>query len=189
MKATIVLIANNQTANIASKLLLEANRIGDLGFEMTRLPFHVSLKQPFIINNLNDFEEFFDEYSKTLRSVNVHFEELVSWKNSVLGYDSGVMVLRVEKTEELANMHQELNKQLEEKFGTCKADFDGDKYQFHMTIAIGGKSYSEYEKVLEELRKKELDFNTVFNELALFYYDSDEIKPGTYYCYKRVNLK
>ena len=58
-----------------------------------------------------------------------------------------------------------------------------------MTIAIGGKSYSDYEKVLGELRKRNLDFNAVFNELALFYYDSDEIKPGTYYCYKRVKLK
>ena len=90
MKATIVLIANNQTANMASKLLLEANRIGELGLEMARLPFHVSLKQPFIINNLNEVEEFFDKYSKILKSVNVHFEELVAWENSVFGYDSGV---------------------------------------------------------------------------------------------------
>jgi len=57
-----------------------------------------------------------------------------------------------------------------------------------MTIAIGGKSYSEYEKVISELKKKDLSFTTVFNELALFYYDSDNIEPGTYYCYKRVNL-
>jgi len=34
MKATIVLIANNETSNLASKLLLEANKIGKLGFEM-----------------------------------------------------------------------------------------------------------------------------------------------------------
>lgn len=56
MEATIVLIANNQTSNMASKLLLEANKIGDLGYEMTRLPFHVSLKQPFTINDLDEFE-------------------------------------------------------------------------------------------------------------------------------------
>ena len=188
MKATIVLIANNQTSNMAGKLLLDANKIVDLGYEMTRLPFHVSLKQPFIINDLDEFEEFFDDYSKTVKAVNVHFEKLITWENSVFGYDSGVMVLRAEKTEELANMHQELNHQLEEKFGTCQAAFDGAEYQFHMTIAIGGKSYSNYEKIYEELRKRDLNFNSIFNELALFYYDSDEIKPGTYYCYKRVNL-
>jgi 2'-5' RNA ligase len=188
MKATIVLIANNQTANLASKLLLEANRIGELGFDMTRLPFHVSLKQPFSINNLEEFEIFFDKYSKRLKPVNVHFEELVTWESKIFGYDSGVMVLKAEKTEELVNLHQDLNYQLEEKFGSCKADFDGDEYQFHMTIAIGGNTFSVYEKVLEEFRKRELDFNTNFNELALFYYDDDDIKPGTYYCYKRVSL-
>lgn len=70
-------------------------------------------------------ENFFDEFSKNLKPINVHFEELIAWENSVFGYDSGVMVLKAEKT----------------------------------------------------------------NELALFYYDKDEIKPGTYYCYKRVTLK
>ena len=188
MKATLVLIANNQTSNMASKLLLDANKIGELGYEMTRLPFHVSLKQPFTINNLNDFENFFDEYSKTLKPVSIHFKELIAWENSVFGYESGVLVLKVEKTKELSFIHQDLNSKLEEKFGTCNASFDGDAYQFHMTIAIGGKPYSEYEKVLSELKKKDLKFTTVFNELALFYYDSDNIEPGTYYCYKRVNL-
>ncbi|SCN26293.1 hypothetical protein N3C_2766 [Clostridium sp. N3C] len=78
MKATIVLIANNETSNLASKLLLEANKIGKLGFEMTRLPFHLSLKQPFIINNLDEFESFFDAYSKILKPVTIHFKELIA---------------------------------------------------------------------------------------------------------------
>lgn len=188
MKATIVLVANNQTSNMASKLLLDANKISGLGYEMTRLPFHVSLKQPFTINNLNNFENFFDEYSKTIEPVSIHFQELIAWENSVFGYESGVLVLKAEKTKQLSAMHQELNIKLEENFGVCNAGFDGDAYQFHMTIAIGGKPYSEYEKVLSELKKKDLDFTAVFNELALFCYDNDNIEPGTYYCYKRVNL-
>lgn len=188
MKATLVLIANNEISNIASKLLLDANKIGELGYEMTRLPFHVSLKQPFAINSLNEFENFFDQYSKTIKPVSIHFKELVTWENSVLGYDSGVLVLRVEKTEELSLMHQELNNKLEEKFGSCSASFDGEAYQFHMTIAIGGKPFSDYEKVFLELKNKNLNFTTVFNELALFYYDNDNIEPGTYYCYKRVRI-
>ena len=189
MKATIVLIANNQISNKASKLLLEANKICQLGFEMTRLPFHVSLKQPFMINNLNEVEDFFDEYASKLKPVELHFEELVSWENNVFGYDSGVIALRAEKTEELVNLHNELNRKLEESFGACPAVFDGDEYQFHMTIAIGGAPFSEYKKVGEELRKKDFNFRGVFNELALLYYDSDDYRPGTYYCYKRMTLK
>jgi len=64
---------------------------------VTRLPFHLSLKQPFIINNLDEFESFFDAYSKILKPVTIHFKELIAWPNSVFGYESGVLVLKAEK--------------------------------------------------------------------------------------------
>lgn len=47
MKATFVLIADTNTENHGRRYMLEANRIGDIGFEMARLPHHISLKQPF----------------------------------------------------------------------------------------------------------------------------------------------
>lgn len=47
MKATLVLIADNKAENFGRRLMLDAHRAGDLGFEMARLPQHVSLKQPF----------------------------------------------------------------------------------------------------------------------------------------------
>lgn len=49
MKATIVFIADNDAENYGRKLMLKANRHGKMGFEMARLPQHVSLKQPFAI--------------------------------------------------------------------------------------------------------------------------------------------
>jgi len=64
MKATIVLIANNDAENYGRKLMLEAHKIGDMGFEMARLPQHVSLKQPFSIPSLDEMEVFFDEFAK-----------------------------------------------------------------------------------------------------------------------------
>ena len=47
MKATIVLIADCNAENFGRKMMLKAHRAGSLGFEMARLPQHVSLKQPF----------------------------------------------------------------------------------------------------------------------------------------------
>lgn len=52
MKATIVLIADNDVENYGRKLMLEANRYGKMGVEMVRLPQHVSLKQPFVYSHL-----------------------------------------------------------------------------------------------------------------------------------------
>ena len=57
MKATIVLIADDEIENYGRKILLEAHRIGKVGFEMTRLPFHVSLKQPFVVPSLEEMED------------------------------------------------------------------------------------------------------------------------------------
>lgn len=66
MKATIVLIADNEAENFGRRLMLEAHKCGKLGFEMARLPQHVSLKQPFSINNLDEMEAFFDKYVNTV---------------------------------------------------------------------------------------------------------------------------
>ena len=66
MKATIVLIADNNAENFGRKMMLEAHKHGRMGFEMARLPQHVSLKQPFTIPSLEEMVEFFDEYAKSL---------------------------------------------------------------------------------------------------------------------------
>ncbi len=66
MKATIVLIADNDAENYGRKLMLEAHRYGKMGFEMARLPQHVSLKQPFEIPSLENMEVFFDGFAKEL---------------------------------------------------------------------------------------------------------------------------
>lgn len=62
MKATIVLLADIEAENVGRKYMLEANRVGNLVFEMARLPHHISLKQPFIISNLIDVEMIFDKF-------------------------------------------------------------------------------------------------------------------------------
>ena len=188
MKATFVLIASNEVENMARKVMLEAHRKAGLGFEMARLPHHVSLKQPFKIDNLEAVEAYFDEFVSSLGPVKVHFEEVIIWPNRIFGYDSGVMVLKAEKSKELIDLHKRLNSELEERFGSSPADYDGDAYAFHMTLAIGGRSFEDYQKAYELLDKKIYDLDTVFDQMALLYYDNDDITPGTYFCYKRVSL-
>lgn len=75
MKATIVLIADNDAENYGRKLMLEANRHGKMGFEMARLPQHISLKQPFAIPSLKNMEVFFDGFAKELCPFDIEFVE------------------------------------------------------------------------------------------------------------------
>lgn len=188
MKATIVLIADNDAENYGRKLMLEAHKHGKMGFEMARLPQHVSLKQPFSIPNLEDMEVFFDEFAKELHPFDLEFEQIDVFPSVVLGGSpSGCMSLRVKETPQLVDAQKRLNEGLYKKFGPCPAEHDDD-YVFHMTFAIGGANFESYQKAYDELIKKDYHQNFTFNKLGLLYYDDDNIIPGTYFCYKVCNI-
>lgn len=188
MKATIVLIADNEAENYGRKLMLEAHKHGKMGFEMARLPQHVSLKQPFSIPDLENMEEFFDEFAKELRPFDIEFVQVDVCPSNVLGgTPSGCMSLRVKETVPLIEAQGILNERLLEKFGPCPAEHDDD-YMFHMTFAIGGASFEAYCRAYEELAKKEYNQTFRFNKIGLLYYDDDNIVPGTYFCYKVCDI-
>ena len=190
MKAAIVLIASNEGENFGRKMMLKAHRAGGMGFEMARLPQHVSLKQTFSIPSLEKVEAFFDEFVKKIKPIRIEFEQIDIFPNNSLGgIPSGVMSLRVIETPELKNAQLFLFDELNKEFGPCPAEHDDD-YIFHMTVAIGGAPFENYQKAWEclasdeEIIKELKEQSYVFDKLGLFYYDDDNIVPGTYFSYK-----
>lgn len=189
MKATIVLIADTAGENFGRQVMLDAHKAGNLGFEMARLPQHVSLKQPFVIQGLAEMEQFFDEFARGWQPVEIHFDRLNIYPNSALGgVPSGCMSIEVKATKELQDMQRELFKRLEERFGDCPAEHDDD-YVFHMTVAIGGAPYENYQAAYEALAERDFAQSFVFDRMGLLYYDDDRIRPGTYFCYKVADLR
>ncbi len=188
MKATFVLLANYEADNLAKKILLEAHKIGRVGFESARIPSHISLKQPFKINSLEEIERYFDEFSSNLKAMSIELTTLDYLSINSFAYESGLIWFNINETKELRHIHNNLNKELEERFGSTKANFDGVNYRFHMTIALAGKPFDVYKDTFEKLEKKEYNKTYVFDEIALLYYDDDVIKPGTYISYKRIKL-
>lgn len=187
MKATFVLIADNETSNFGNQLMYEANTATTIGFEMARLPLHVSLKQPFMINNLNEVESLFDSFALSCELTRVEFDSLALYPTEIFGYNSGCMALGVKPTNSLLQMQHNLFTQLEANIGKCQADHD-ENYWFHMTVAIGGGSFNDYETAYKKLKLKEIPKHGTFNKLGLLYYEDDNYKPGSYFCYKTINL-
>ena len=188
MKATIVLIANNEAENFGRRMMLQANKYGGMGFEMARLPQHVSLKQPFSIPNLEEMETFFENFVKELTPFEIEFVDMDLFPSNVLGgIPSGCMSLRVKETPKLLEAQRKLNEGLYKKFGPCPADHDDD-YIFHMTFAIGGASFESYQRAYDELIKQDYKKRFTFSKLGLLYYDDDNITPGTYFCYKVCDI-
>lgn len=184
MKATVVLIADDEAENFGRKLMLEAHRYGKTGFEMARLPQHVSLKQPFVIPDLGSMEVLFDEYAKEIHPFEIEFTGIDLFPSNVLGgVDSGCMSLRVKTTPQLIDAQKMLNERLYQTFGPCPAEHDND-YIFHMTFSIGGADFESYRRAYDRLRKIDFRKTFRFGKLGLFYYDDDNIIPGTYFCYR-----
>lgn len=188
MKATIVLIADNAAENFGRKLMLEAHKYGKMGFEMARLPQHVSLKQPFVIPDLESMEVFFDGFAKKLCPFDIEFVDIDVFPTNVLGgVESGCMSLRAKETSQLVEAQKSLNEGLHKIFGPCPAEHDND-YVFHMTFAIGGADYASYQKAYNVLTKSDYKQTFRFSKLGLLYYDDDNITPGTYFCYKICDI-
>lgn len=188
MKATIALLADVEAENFGRECMLEANRAGQTGFEAARLPMHISLKQPFHISNLEKLETIFNDYSRKITAITVPFVELCCFLTNVFGYESGCMYIQTEDMPELKAMQQKLLDLLETTLGPCPAEHDKD-YTFHMTIAIGGAPYENYQKAYQVMKKHNFKQKCVFDKLGLFYYDDDIIKPGSYFCYKSIQLE
>ena len=188
MKATIVLLASIEAENFGRKCMLKANKAAGLGFEMARLPHHISLKQPFKITDLNEVENIFDELANEFKAVFVPFVQLDCFPSNIFGYESGVLSIRAEKTPELEAMQKRLFEVLEERLGPCPAEHDHD-YVFHMTIAIGGAKFENYINAHQLLKEKDYQKVFYFDRLGLLYYDDDNYKPGTYFCYKVAKLR
>lgn len=188
MKATIVLIAGIEAENYGRKLMLEAHRAGNLGFEMARLPQHISLKNPFTIPNLEVMEDFFDHFAGEMKPIEIQFDDLRVYPNNAIGgAPSGCISISVRESQQLREMQKQLFAELEERFGPCPAEHDED-YWFHMTVAIGGAPYKNYEKAYKHLSEKNISRSYVFSKIGLLYYDDDHISPGTYFCYKISEL-
>ena len=123
----VVLIASNEGENFGRKMMLRAHRAGGMGFEMARLPQHVSLKQTFSIPSLERVEKFFDEFVKKIKPIKIEFEQIDIFPNNSLGgIPSGVMSLRVIETPELKNTQLFLFDELNKEFGPCPAEHDDD---------------------------------------------------------------
>jgi 2'-5' RNA ligase len=188
MKVVFALLADDIVENLACKIMLDAHRIGDLGLLSGRVPHHISLKQPFSITCIEDVEHYFDEFAATLKPINVRFTTLEPWNTRIFGERTGAIVLEAEKTKELMDLHMRLNKELESRFGSSPARFDGEAYSFHMTISMSDKTTEECQAVFDKLSPKELNMEVEFNKIGLIYIDGDEIKPDNYFCYKRLSL-
>jgi len=171
MKATFALLASNEIHNQVRKLTWDIHQKYRTGIDITRLPPHISLKQPFDVPDLGLLEEYMAGLAGSLDPFDVQLTELQHVDATVEDRSAGILWLDVRETEVLRQIHTRVHQELAERFGNVQAAFDGPDYHFHMTVAIGSQSTEIYRKILDEFSERLVNLQYTVRELAMFIYD------------------
>ena len=171
MKATFALLANNEIHNQVRKLSWDIHQRYRTGIEITRLPPHISLKQPFDISNLTLLEDYMAEFAESIDPFEVRLTGLELVNATIEGTETGILWLNVEETDALRQLHNRVHAELIALFGGVSAPFDGPEYHFHMTVAIGGQPIDTYRNIYDAFSGCLNDLKYTVQELIMFVYD------------------
>jgi len=188
VRATFALLADNKIHNLVRKLSWDIHQKYRTGIDVCRLPPHISLKQPFDISDLDSLSEYMDELAGSIEPFQTRLTHLELIDATIDGLESGILWLNVEETESLRRLHNRLNEEMTERFGNVPADFDGDRYHFHMSVAIGGQPIETYRKILDEFKNQLGDLQYTVRELVMFVYDERSDLNAGYMTYKILPL-
>jgi 2'-5' RNA ligase len=161
MKAGLALLTNRAVENAVNRLAWDIHQRWQIGVAARCYPAHISLKQPFEIGDrLADMEAFMADFASSIPPLPVELAGLYIWET--------VLCVDVRETPALRELHNRLNRQLPPIFGDVRADFDGDEYHFHITVAMGGGDAATYQRIFAACAGTLLPEAFTSDELALF---------------------
>jgi len=189
LKATFALLANSDIHNTVRRLSWEMHLKYRVGTRHVSLPPHISLKQPFHVDDLPGLEEYMGDLAGSIQPFEVRLNDL---QIVPVPYDKyteyGILWINIEETGILRELHNRLNRELSQRFGETSADYDGDAYHFHMTVMMGGQFMEIYRKFKNEIPNSNINMTYTARELAMFVYDEPMGPHGEYLCYRILNL-
>ena len=183
IRATFALLADTEAHNMVRKISWDFHQKYHTG--ILSLPPHVSLKQPFPMESLSALERYMDEFARSFEPFEVKLTELDVIPISHEDIEYGILWIDVQETEELRGLHNRLNEELNQRFGSAPADYDGDEYHFHMTVMLGGQPIGIYRKYFSELDQPIIDHSFIAQELVMFVYD-EPMGPNSVYLSYRI---
>ena len=185
MKAAIALLSDHHVQNVARRIVYEINQYAGIKFFGSLLPAHVSLKQPFTFESMEDLEDWFESFSREAAPFRIDLEHVYydKWDSyAIIGFE-------VLETPTLRSLHNQINRELKELVLDPSAPHDGQEYRFHLTVELGEVvSTNPFKQFYESLPEKDVALSFTASQLALFFYADGPIEPGTFICYKVLPL-
>lgn len=188
MKATFAFLADNQIHNLVRKLSWDIHQKYRTGIDVCRLPPHISLKQTFDISVLDSLSEYMAELAQSIEPFQAQLTNLELVEATIDDLKSGTLWLDVEETDFLRGLHNRLNEELTARFGNVPAEYDGDTYHFHMSVAIGGQPIETYRMILDEFKDHLVNLQCMVRDLVMFVYDERTAINAGYMTYMILPL-
>jgi 2'-5' RNA ligase len=188
VKATFALLADDKTHNLVRKLSWNIHQKYRTDIDMCRLPPHISLKQPFDIDDLDSLTEYMSELAQGLEPFQTRLTHLELIEATMDGFHTGILWLNVAETESLRGLHNRVNEELTARFGNVPAEFDGADYHFHITVAIGGQPIETYRKIVDEFNDRLVNLPCTVQKMVMFVYDERTAVNAGYMTYMILPL-
>jgi len=183
MNVAFTFLLENDVHNFMRRIAYEVNAKYHTGFLACQVPAHVSLKQPFAISDLEKVEAYFDALAASIQPFTIELPRVG------LSDDKSVLWLEVVETPALRELHNRLNQELSALFGASAAEYDGDEYRFHATIAqIPQAVGTSIELNQEKWLNSQVGFRSRVEQIAMFHNLSGGGKQGQYTTYKILSL-
>lgn len=181
MKAAIVLLADSAVQNYARRIVFDLNTRWQAPFYVALLPSHVSLKQPFVFEDIDVLEAYFDGLAARIPPLEVALDGM--YCGAWTGY--GILGLNVVESPALRGLHNLLNTELPVLFKDTRAPFDGSEYRFHLTIEMGRTGQiNPYQAYFDAQPSHDVKLRFTARELALFFYPDDGNPPQSFITYR-----
>ena len=164
--------------------VFDLNRQYGIEFLASLLPAHVSLKQPFTFENMEELERYFEALARSIEPFEIELDKVYHTQSG--GY--GILGINVKNTDTLRELHDRINDELGELLENASAAHDGDSYHFHVTIEVGKVEGEDiYKRYYEELQDRKVNLRFTAKDIALFYYTGGT-RAGSFVNYKTVGV-
>lgn len=168
LEAAFVLLPDVSVQNRVRESVLRVHHACDGQLRWMTLTPHVSLKQPFGLESLQNVERYFDQLAARTPPLRARLGS-VELQPPPPRSNEHILWASVTEADTLRALHEQLNEELANVVDDPSADFDGADYRFHMTLAFVPNER------LQPMRLPELSLETgellTFSEIAMLVYD------------------
>ena len=145
------------------------------------LPQHISLKTSFFSDDYEKIIDFISSLYENNPKMSLIVHNITMLSNKVIWLD-------ILETNQLREMHNTLNKELNNKFDISLSGFDGEKFQFHSTLFQELEENEKFMSLYNDLKEEiQCPFNVEIDKVCIGI--SEMGKVGTYKVIEEIKLK